>query len=103
MPRTEPSTVGRPERAVLELSVSDMMAAARHVTACLARRAQALLGLLCLPGAGEEGRLVLAVADDGRLPRLVAELAALPEVRRVATGQAVLPDLAAVFQREAAA
>ena len=67
-------------RAVLELATRDPLAALRHVAACLARRSHALLGLTCLPGAQGDGRLVVAVADDGRLERLLAELRALPEV-----------------------
>ena len=67
-------------RAVLELATRDPLDALRHVAACLARRSHALLGLTCLPGAAGEGRLVVAVADDGRLERLLAELRALPAV-----------------------
>uniref|UniRef100_I2Q5V5 Uncharacterized protein n=1 Tax=Desulfovibrio sp. U5L TaxID=596152 RepID=I2Q5V5_9BACT len=67
-------------RAVLEVATRDPMAAVRHVAACLARRAYPLLGLSCVPLARGTGRLVVAVADDGRIARLLAELAGLPEV-----------------------
>jgi acetolactate synthase-1/3 small subunit len=66
---------------VLELATRDPLAALRHVAACLARRSHALLGLTCLPGVQGDGRLVVAVADDGRLERLLTELRGLPEVR----------------------
>ena len=67
-------------RAELELVTCDALGALRHVAACLARRSHALLDLVCRPEADGQGRLVLAVADDGRLERLVAELRALPEI-----------------------
>lgn len=66
--------------AVLELATGEPLAALRHVAACLARRSYPLLGLTCAPGAPGHGRLVVTVADDGRLERLVAELGGLPEV-----------------------
>lgn len=67
-------------RAELELATRDALGALRHVAACLARRSHELLGLSCLPGPAGQGRLVVAVADDGRLERLLAELRALPEI-----------------------
>ncbi|WP_075354429.1 hypothetical protein [Desulfovibrio sp. DV] len=67
-------------RAVLELATRDALAALRHVAACLARRSHELLGLTCEPGVSGPGRLLVTVADDGRLDRLVAELRGLPEV-----------------------
>ncbi len=76
-PNNAPHETGR---AVLELATRDPMAAVRHVAACLARRAYPLLGLACLPQEQGTGRLVVAVADDGRIARLLAELAGLPEV-----------------------
>ena len=82
-------------RAVLELATGDPMAAVRHVSACLARRAHRLFGLLCLPGNDGTGRLVVAVADDGRLGRLVAELAGLPEVAEARLCDSRTPALAA--------
>ncbi len=90
-------------RAVLELSTGDPVSAVRHVAACLARRAHSLLGLLCLRGADGTGRLLVAVADDGRLERLVSELAALPEVAGARLGDAGADALAAVFAGEALA
>ena len=72
--------------AVLELFATDAMDAVRHVAACLARRSHALLGLLCLPGADGEGRLLVALPDDGRIPRLLHELGSLPGVREVRRG-----------------
>lgn len=68
------------DRAELELTTGDALCALRHVVGCLARRSHELLGLSCLPGPAGQGRLVVAVADDGRLERLLAELRALPEV-----------------------
>lgn len=79
MPTSDPSRT-ESSLAVLELATGDPLAALRHVAACLARRSYPLLGLTCSPGAPGQGRLVVAVADDGRLERLVAELCALPEV-----------------------
>lgn len=67
-------------RAELELATRDALGALRHVAACLARRSHELLGLSCLPGPVGQGRLVVAVADDGRLERLLAELRTLPEI-----------------------
>ena len=67
-------------RAELELATRDALGALRHVAACLARRSHELLGLSCLPGPAGQGRLLVAVADDGRLERLLAELRALPEI-----------------------
>jgi acetolactate synthase-1/3 small subunit len=63
------------------------MDAVRHVAACLARRSHALLGLLCLPGAEGEGRLLVALPDDGRIPRLLVELGSLPGVREARRGE----------------
>ncbi|WP_300163628.1 hypothetical protein [Solidesulfovibrio sp.] len=82
-------------RAVVELIATDAMDAVRHVAACLARRSHALLGLLCLPGPDGEGRLLVALADDGRIPRLLHELSALPGVREARQGEMELLD----FQR----
>ncbi|KHK02297.1 hypothetical protein NY78_2428 [Desulfovibrio sp. TomC] len=65
---------------MLELATRDPLAALRHVAACLARRSHELLGLSCEPGGAAPGRLVVTVADDGRLDRLVMELRGLPEV-----------------------
>jgi acetolactate synthase I/III small subunit len=73
-------------RAVLELVTGDPMDAIRHVVACLARRAYPLLGMVCLPETDGTGRLVVAVADDGRLERLMAELSGLPEVAGARVG-----------------
>ena len=67
-------------RAELELVTRDALGALRHVAACLARRSHELLDLVCRPDADGQGRLVLAIADDGRLERLLAELRGLPEV-----------------------
>ena len=75
------NTASESPRAELELATRDALGALRHVAACLARRSHELLGLSCLPGTDGQGRLVVAVADDGRLERLLAELRALPEVR----------------------
>lgn len=81
--------------AVLELATHDPMAAVRHVVACLARRAYPLLGLACLPLADGAGRLVVAVADDGRIGRLLAELAGLSEVVGARLGDPRSPALTA--------
>jgi acetolactate synthase-1/3 small subunit len=67
-------------RAELELATRDAISALRHVAACLARRSHELLGLTCQPGPAGQGRLLVALADDGRLERLLAELRGLPEV-----------------------
>jgi acetolactate synthase I/III small subunit len=67
-------------QAVLDLTTHDPMAAVRHVAALLARRAYQLLALTCLPDNDGTGRLLLTVADDGRVDRLTIELAGLPEV-----------------------
>ena len=93
----------RPGRAVLELATRDALAAVRHVTALLVRRAYPLLALACLPAAGGSGRLVVAVADDGRLPRLVADLSVLPEVSMARLGDPRSPVLAALSGEAAAA
>ena len=99
---TKPSAAAT-ARAVLELATSDPMAAMRHVAACLARRSHDLLGLLCLPGQGGEGRLMVALADDGRLDRLLVELAGLPEVRGARRGTEDYPDFKGLFQEGLAA
>lgn len=44
------------------------------------RRAYSLLALACLPASEGSDRLVVAVTDDGRVHRLVTELAHLPAV-----------------------
>lgn len=93
----------RPGRAVLELATRDALAAVRHVTALLVRRAYPLLALACLPAAGGSGRLVVAVADDGRVPRLAVELAHLPEVSSARLEEWPLPDLAALLGEAPAA
>jgi len=74
------NTASESPRVELELSTRDALGALRHVAACLARRSHELLGLSCLPGPAGQGRLVVAVADDGRLERLLAELRTLPEI-----------------------
>ncbi|BAH76908.1 hypothetical protein [Solidesulfovibrio magneticus] len=74
------NTASESPRAELELATRDALGALRHVAACLARRSHELLGLSCLPGPAGQGLLLVAVADDGRLERLLAELRALPEV-----------------------
>ena len=85
----------RSAKAVLEVAAHDVMGAVRHVAACLARRAYPLVGMACLPGADGTGRLVLAVTDDGRLERLLAELTGLPEVAEARLGDPAGPELAA--------
>jgi acetolactate synthase I/III small subunit len=102
MPTPNETSKGNTRRAVLELVTGDPMGAVRHVAACLARRAYPLLGLICLPEAGGAGRLVVAVADDGRLERLMAELSGLPEVADARFGDPTTPTLAA-FMGDAAA
>lgn len=97
MPRLNQAPGARPADAVLEVAADDLLAAVRHVTACLAKRSHALLGLLCLPGQGSQGRLLVALADDGRIARLLAELAGLPGVDRVTRGEAAFPALEAVL------
>ena len=74
------NTASESPRAELELATRDALGALRHVAACLARRSHELLGLSCLPGPAGQGRLLVAVTDDGRLDRLLAELRALPEI-----------------------
>jgi acetolactate synthase-1/3 small subunit len=79
---------------MLELAVHDPMAAVRHVTGLLARRAHRLLAMACLPDPDGGGRMLLEVADDGRLERLAIELAHLPEVSSARRGgDQVLSDL----------
>ena len=73
--------------AVLELTTGEPLAALRHVAACLARRSYPLLELACTPSAAGNGRLVVTVADDGRLERLLAELRALPEIVAACLGR----------------
>ena len=103
MPTPSKETAATHGRAVLELAARDPMAAVRHVAACLARRAYPLLGLACLTREDGTGRLVVAVADDGRLPRLVAELSVLPEVSMARLGDPRSPVLAALSGEAAAA
>lgn len=88
--------------AVLEVATREPMAAVRHVAACLARRAYPLLGLTCVPLAQGTGRLVVAVADDGRIARLLAELSGLPEVAGARLCEPDAP-LTAVFSGAATA
>lgn len=89
--------------AVLELATRDPMAAVRHVTALLAKRAYTLLALACLPASPDRGRLVLAVADDGRTDRLAIELAGLPEVVAARRGPDRSPELAVLLGEAAPA
>lgn len=78
----------RPDaRATLELAVRDPMAAARHITGLLSRRAYRLLAMACLSAPDGGGRVLLEVADDGRTDRLAIELAHLPEVASASLGQ----------------
>jgi len=98
MPTPNESNGYETGRAVLELATRDPMAAMRHVAACLARRAYPLLGLACLPLADGAGRLVVAVADDGRISRLLAELAGLPEVVGARLGDPRAPALVAFLE-----
>jgi acetolactate synthase I/III small subunit len=66
----------------------------RHVAALLAKRAYPLLALTCLPGSDGSGRLMLTVADDGRLDRLAIELTGLPEVASARRRDTPAPGLA---------
>ena len=50
------------------------------MAALLAKRSYPLLALTCLPDDDGCGRLLLTVADDGRVGRLTIELSGLPEV-----------------------
>lgn len=88
----------RSAKAVLEVAAHDVMGAVRHVAACLARRAYPLIGMACLPEIDGAGRLMLAVTDDGRLERLLAELAGLPEVAGARLGDPDGPALAAFME-----
>jgi len=97
------ATPQRPGRAVLELAARDAMAAMRHVAALLVRRAYPLLALACLPAAGGSGRLIVAVADDGRVKRLAVELAHLPEVSSARLEEYPVPDLVALLGEAPAA
>lgn len=90
-------------RAVLEVATRDPMAAVRHVAALLAKRAYPLLALACLPAAEGCGRLVVAVADDGRTERLTVELSSLPEVVAARRGQVTPPELAVLLGEPALA
>ena len=103
MPMPNETKPGQSGRAVLEVATRDPMAAVRHVAALLARRAYPLLALACLPAGGDCGRLVLAVADDGRTERLAVELAGLPEVVAARLGPASSPELAALLGEPATA
>jgi len=67
-------------QAVLDVATYDPMGAVRHVAALLAKRSYPLLALTCLPDDDGCGRLLLTVADDGRVDRLTIELSGLPEV-----------------------
>jgi|GEM_PF-1848847 len=101
--QTEPKTASL-SRAVLELATNDPVAALRHVSAWLARRAYPLLGLVCLPMAGgDAGRLLVAVADDGRVDRLMVELSGLPEVAGARLCGLPAASLAALWQEAVAA
>ncbi len=84
----------RPGRAVLELAAADCMGAMRHVAALLSRRAYPLLALACLAEGDGAGRLLVAVADDGRLERLLAQAAGLPEVLSARLGDPAAPEMA---------
>lgn len=97
MPMPNSTTEHPSGRAVLELATRDPMAAVRHVAALIARRAYPLLALACLPDAGGCGRLVVAVADDGRLKRLAIELARLPEVASARVQPSPGPELSALL------
>ena len=99
MPRPNDHAHDRADgRAVLELATRDPMAAVRHVTGLLARRAYPLLAMACLPAPDGGGRMLLAVADDGRVGRLAIELAHLPEVASARLGDAQAPALTALLQ-----
>lgn len=102
-PRTNTLYPHQTKRAVLEVAARDAMAALRHVSALLVRRGYPLLALACLPAAGGSGRLIVAVADDGRIDRLTVELAHLPEVSSARREEYPLPDLTALLGEAAAA
>ena len=89
--------------AVLELAIRDTMAAVRHVTGLLARRACPLLAMACLPVAEGGGRMLVAVADDGKLGRLAVELSQLPEVASARLDGAGAPALFALLAAAPAA
>ena len=55
-------------------------------------------GMACLPEADGAGRLVLAVHDDGRLERLLAELSGLPEVAGARLGDPAGPGLSRIME-----
>jgi len=98
MPTPNNRATSHPDgRAVLELAIGDLMAAVRHVTGLLARRACPLLAMACLPGADGGGRMLVAVPDDGKVGRLAIELAHLPEVASARLGDAQAPVLTALL------
>lgn len=103
MPKHNPLQAAQAAGIVLVMATNDCLAAVRHVTACLARRSQALLGLACRPESAGGGRLVVTVADDGGIGRLVAELAGLPAVGRIEYGDAGAPEFAGLLREGLAA
>lgn len=88
---------------VLELAIRDILAGVRHVTGLLARRACPMLAMACLPDADGGGRMLVAVADDGKVNRLAVELSNLPEVDSARLGEVGAPALFALLEAAPAA
>ena len=54
--------------------------------------------MACLPGTDGRGRMLVAVADDGKLRRLAIELAHLPEVASARLGTIKAAALAGLLE-----
>jgi acetolactate synthase-1/3 small subunit len=83
-----------PCRIVLRLTVRNHPGVMSHVSGLFARRAFNLDGICCVPiGDGAQSVVLLQVADDDRLPQVMAQLRKLEDVREVRHA----PDAAGAF------
>jgi acetolactate synthase-1/3 small subunit len=72
-----------PSRTVLRLTVRNHPGVMSHVSGLFARRAFNVEGIICLPARDGLSVMLLEVADDDRLPQVMAQLRKLEDVREL--------------------